>query len=117
MVAKSFLVASGADIAIQDAGSCETSFDAGTIDDTDIQLMLPHFDKLHVIELTGANVLSLISYVTRLKLTKAYPYGAGIRFDINMTVPGMGVFGQRLLSCNIISLIIIKSLRRPLAEC
>ena len=89
-MAKAFLSeSSGANIAIQNAGSCKVSFSAGTIDHTDVALMMPYFNDLVIHEMAGMDIVDMITQViTGPYGSGSYPYGAGIRWDVDMSDTG-----------------------------
>lgn len=87
LVAQAFLeVTKSAHIAIQNGGGCRTDIDAGNFSHNDAYIMLPFSNTLVTLEMTGTQIKSVLEDALDFGLsdsTGAYPYAAGLRYDVN----------------------------------
>lgn len=95
VVAKAFLEMSNtSDIAIQNAGGVRIDVPAGDITIGTAYTLLPFSNTLMEIEMTGQEIVDVLEEAVVFALdgsTGAYPYAAGLRWDIDMSKPA----GQR----------------------
>ena len=85
-----------ADIALQNSGGVRVDIPAGDITIADAYELLPFANTLYELEMTGAEVLlaleqGLGNVIDNDGSSGAYPYGAGIRWDVDVTE----AFGSR----------------------
>ncbi len=98
VVAQAFLYLSlEADIAIQNGGGVRTDIFAGDITIGDAYTLLPFANTLTNLEMTGAEIRQVLNEAVDYAhnpegSSGAYPYGAGIRWTVDMNRPA----GQRL---------------------
>jgi len=98
IVAKAFLYMSlDADIAIQNGGGVRTDIFAGNITIGDAYTLLPFANTLTNLKMTGAEIRAVLNEAVEFAdnpvgSTGAYPYGAGIRWKVDMNRPA----GERL---------------------
>ena len=102
VVAKAFLFGvKTADFALQNAGGTREDIRAGSMTFDTAYSLLPFTNTLVTIDMTGAQVVQLLEEVLAYTLTAtgsgAYPYGYGIRFDVDASKPE----GQRFSSVEI----------------
>lgn len=82
-----------ADIALQNAGGVRVELPAGPITIADAYEVLPFANTMVNLEMTGAEIKTVLEeagdYVASNPSANsgAYPYGAGIRWDANMSAP------------------------------
>lgn len=92
LVAEAFLEREGAaDIAFQNAGGVRTSIPAGPITIADVFTILPFANTLHVLNLSGAEVIETLEEAVADTGSGggAYPYTAGLRFAVDLSAqPG-----------------------------
>ena len=92
LVAKAFLAREGgADIAIQNAGGVRASIPAGPVTIADIFTLLPFANTLHVLDLSGAEIIEMLEAAVADTESGggAYPYAAGLRFAVDLSAtPG-----------------------------
>ncbi len=92
LVAQAFLEREGsADIAIQNAGGVRASIPAGPVTIADVFTVLPFANTLHVLELSGAEVIETLEDAVADTASGggAYPYAAGLRFAVDLSAqPG-----------------------------
>ncbi|KAA5802163.1 bifunctional metallophosphatase/5'-nucleotidase [Alkalicaulis satelles] len=95
LVAEAFLQREGgADIALQNAGGVRASIAAGPVTIADIFTVLPFANTLHVLELSGAEILETLDAAVGDAVSGggAYPYAAGLRFTADLSAePGARV--------------------------
>ena len=97
LVTEAFLArAFRADIALQNSGGVRIDLPAGDLTIGQAYTLLPFANTLYELELTGAEVELALEQGLSNRLdnggsTGSYPYGAGIRWDLNATRP----FGER----------------------
>ena len=98
IVAKSFLAAAGdADIAIQNGGGVREDLPAGDITIRSAYTLLPFSNTIVQGGLTGSQIALVLEQALRSHLendgsTGSYPYGSGIRFDVDSSQ----TFGNRV---------------------
>ncbi|MAD46482.1 MAG: NAD nucleotidase [Oceanospirillaceae bacterium] len=103
VVAQAFLYLSkNADIAIQNGGGVREDIFAGNITIGDAYTLLPFANTLTDLEMTGAEIRQVLNEAvdyahTPDGSTGAYPYGAGIRWTVDMNRPA----GQRLYNIEV----------------
>ncbi|GAX18875.1 hypothetical protein FisN_26Hh177 [Fistulifera solaris] len=91
LVAQAFLdQVPSADIAIQNAGGCRTDIFPGDFKVVDAVNMLPFANTMVTLEVTGAEIELVLNQAINASAlsgisTGAYPYAAGIRFDVDVT--------------------------------
>jgi len=89
LVAQAFLKAEKtSDVAIQNGGGCRSDIAQGNFTIADAWNVLPFSNTLVTLELTGAQIKVVLEealvYTTEESgSTGAYPYAAGLRFDVN----------------------------------
>jgi 5'-nucleotidase len=92
LVAEAFLAREGsADIAIQNAGGVRGSVPAGPITIADVFTLLPFTNTLHVLELSGAEIIETLELAVADTASGggAFPYAAGLRFAVDLSAgPG-----------------------------
>ena len=94
LVATAFLQTSEqADIAIQNAGGCKTSVAAGDFTSDVASAILPNQHELVELTMNGEDIKTMLNDVVAYSHQDefkrgAYPYAAGVRFDVDMTPPG-----------------------------
>lgn len=92
IVAQAFLsVTMTAEIALQNAGGCRTDIAAGNFTLDDAFTLLPFANTLVTAEVTGAQVKALLEEGLSNNLddggsSGSYPYAAGLRYDIDVTM-------------------------------
>ncbi|CAB0150318.1 NAD 5'-nucleotidase [Pseudidiomarina piscicola] len=98
VVAQAFLAsAPQADFALQNGGGVRTELNAGPLTVADAYRLLPFANTLVEVEISGAEVKRMLEQALTYALSDsgsdgAYPHGAGIRFDIDLSQPdGMRV--------------------------
>lgn len=79
-----------ADIAIQNGGGCRTDIFPGDFRVVDAVNMLPFSNTMVTLEVTGADIELVLNQAINASAlsgisTGAYPYAAGIRFDVDVT--------------------------------
>ena len=91
LVAEAFL-ASGpqADFALQNGGGVRSEIAAGPISIGDVYRLLPFSNTLVEVQITGAELKTVLEQALSYAMSDsgsngAYPHGAGIQFDIDMT--------------------------------
>ncbi|MGI9606886.1 MAG: NAD nucleotidase [Acidimicrobiales bacterium] len=90
MVTEAFRVRSfESDFALQNAGGVRIDIPAGDITIADAFELLPFANTIVNLEMTGAEVKQVLEEAVAFSLdpdgsTGAYPYAAGLRFDVNM---------------------------------
>ena len=92
VVAKAFLMQEPtADIAIQSGGGCRTDIKAGAFTMGDAYTMLPFKNRMVTIEMTGTQIKQVLEDALENGVnqgsTGAYPYAAGLRYDIDRSKP------------------------------
>lgn len=91
VVAQAFLFQSkNADVSIQNAGGVRTDIEAGKITIGDAYILLPFANTLVDLTMTGAEIRKVLNEAvifahTPDGSTGAYPYAAGLRWDVDMT--------------------------------
>ena len=87
MVSQAFLDgAFTADIAIQNAGGCRTDFLPGDFTISKAVDLLPFKNTIVTLKMTGAQIVLLLNQAAQSAFTSstgAYPYGAGIRYEVD----------------------------------
>jgi 5'-nucleotidase len=97
LVTEAFLArAFRADIALQNSGGVRIDLPAGDLTIGQAYTLLPFANTLYELDLTGAEIQLALEQGLSNRLdnggsTGAFPYGAGIRWDLNATRP----FGER----------------------
>ncbi len=86
-----------ADMAIQNAGGVRIPLEAGPITVGDVYTLLPFSNTLVELTLTGQEIDDVLEQAIENFLddggsTGSYPYGSGIRYDVDLTQP----FGDRI---------------------
>jgi 5'-nucleotidase / UDP-sugar diphosphatase len=81
-----------ADLALQNAGGVRVDFPARTLTIADAYILLPFSNTLVELELTGAEVVASLeegaaNFLNAGGSDGAYPYGSGIRWDVDITRP------------------------------
>jgi|GEM_PF-124455 len=93
LVAKAFLAQSlRADISIQNAGGVRVDIAAGTITTGDAYVLLPFANTLVNLDMTGAQIVAVLEDAFDYAIAKdgstgAYPYAAGLRWDVDRSKP------------------------------
>ena len=93
VVAQAFLDrAFNADISLQNSGGVRVNIPAGPITIADAYTLLPFANTMVEIELTGAEIVLALEQGLSNRLDNggssgAFPYGAGIRWDLDITQP------------------------------
>ena len=90
LVTEAFLEREGsADLAIQNAGGVRTSIPAGPITIADVFTILPFTNTLHVLDLSGAEIIETLEEAVAEpdRGGGAYPYAAGLRFAVDLSAP------------------------------
>ncbi|KAL3944661.1 MAG: hypothetical protein SGBAC_001269 [Bacillariaceae sp.] len=93
LVAQSFLhLVEGADIAFQSSTACLGDVVMGNFTVADAYQILPHNDRLWIIEVTGFDILTVLEQVLEATFginsgRRDYPYAAGLRFAVNASAP------------------------------
>jgi len=103
---------SDADVAIQNAGGCRSDISAGNFTYADAMEFLPYSDPLVTLTLTGAQIHQVLEQAIDMTLGSsrsssslsssspgAYPYAAGLRFDVNAS--SGSVVGHRISNLQI----------------
>ncbi|MCK7551727.1 NAD nucleotidase [Marinobacter goseongensis] len=91
IVAQAFLFLSkNADVSIQNAGGVRTDIEAGDITIGDAYTLLPFANTLVDLTMTGAEIRQVLNEAVTFAhapdgSTGAYPYAAGLRWDVDMT--------------------------------
>lgn len=91
IVAQAFLFLSkNADVSIQNAGGVRTDIEAGDITIGDAYTLLPFANTLVDLNMTGAEIRQVLNEAVTFAhapdgSTGAYPYAAGLRWDVDMT--------------------------------
>jgi len=91
IVAQAFLFLSkNADVSIQNAGGVRTDIEAGDITIGDAYTLLPFANTLLDLTMTGAEIRQVLNEAVTFAhapdgSTGAYPYAAGLRWDVDMT--------------------------------
>lgn len=91
VVAQAFLFLSkNADVSIQNAGGVRTDIEAGDITIGDAYTLLPFANTLVDLTMTGAEIRQVLNEAVIFAhspdgSTGAYPYAAGLRWDVDMT--------------------------------
>lgn len=91
VVADAFLAsAPQADFALQNGGGVRTDLNAGALTIADAYRLLPFANTLVEIQITGAQVKQVLEQAVEYALSDsgsdgAYPHGAGIRFDVDIS--------------------------------
>lgn len=102
LVSDAFLARSfEADIAIQNSGGVRIDIPEGDITIADVFELLPFANTIVNLEMTGAEIESVLEDAIANTLdgsTGAYPYGSGIRWDVDMTQP----FGERFSNIEVL---------------
>ena len=89
LVSQGFLdQVSHADLCIQNGGGCKTDILAGNFTTVDANVLLPFNNTLVVLNLTGAQIIQVLNEAVDYAFapdggTGSYPYGAGLRFDVD----------------------------------
>ena len=90
LVAKAFMVRTPtADISIQNGGGCRVDIAAGDYSMNDAFTLLPFSNTIATVSMTGAQIVTLMEDAISMShdgdspSTGAYPYAAGLRFDVN----------------------------------
>jgi 5'-nucleotidase len=91
-----------ADIALQNSGGVRIDLPAGDLTIDQAYTLLPFANTLYELDLSGAEIKLALEQGLSNRLdnggsTGAYPYGAGIRWDLNATRP----FGQRFTNIEV----------------
>merc|ERR1711988_1461739 len=91
LVAQAFVSrAFTADFAIQNAGGCRTDIFEGDFTVADAYTLLPFSNDLVTVEMTGAQIVEVLEQATEYAIiggnTGAYPYAAGLRYDVDANV-------------------------------
>ncbi|KFZ30086.1 hypothetical protein IDSA_05720 [Pseudidiomarina salinarum] len=103
LVAEAFLFsAPQADFALQNGGGVRNEIAAGPLTIADVYRLLPFSNTLVTVEITGAELRTLLEQALAYALSEggsdgAYPHGAGIRFDVDMTATS----GERISNLEI----------------
>ncbi len=93
LVTEGFLArAFRSEIALQNSGGIRIDIPAGPVTIADAYTLLPFANTMVEMELTGAEIKAtleegLINYLDEGGSSGAYPYAAGLRFDVDMTAP------------------------------
>ena len=86
LVSQAFLaVTKAAHVAIQNGGGCRTDIAAGNFSHDDAYTMLPFSNMLVTLDMTGAQLQAVLEDALDFGLSDssgAYPYAAGLRFDV-----------------------------------
>jgi 5'-nucleotidase len=91
IVAQAFLFLSkNADVSIQNAGGVRTDIEAGDVTIGDAYTLLPFANTLVDLTMTGAEIRQVLNEAVTFAhasdgSTGAYPYAAGLRWDVDMT--------------------------------
>jgi 5'-nucleotidase len=91
IVAQAFLFLSkNADVSIQNAGGVRTDIEAGDVTIGDAYTLLPFANTLVDLTMTGAEIRQVLNEAVMFAhapdgSTGAYPYAAGLRWDVDMT--------------------------------
>ena len=89
VVAQAFLFQSkNADVSIQNAGGVRTDIEAGNVTIGDAYTLLPFANTLVDLTMTGAEIRQVLNEAVAFAhdgSTGAYPYAAGLRWDVDMT--------------------------------
>ncbi|RUO48788.1 bifunctional metallophosphatase/5'-nucleotidase [Pseudidiomarina aquimaris] len=91
IVAEAFLAsAPQADFALQNGGGVRTDLNAGALTIADAYRLLPFANTLVEVQITGAEVKQVLEQAVEYALSDsgsdgAYPHGAGIRFDVDIS--------------------------------
>jgi len=103
LVAKAFLEQTfEADIAIQNGGGCRTDITSGDFTYGSAYELLPFANTLVTLDLTGAEIIQVLGEAMSFAFgpdstadgypytgsTGAYPYASGLRFTVDLSVPG-----------------------------
>merc|ERR1712048_1194727 len=75
-----------ADFALQNAGGCRSDIFPGPFSINDAFSVLPFQNTLVTLELTGSQVIDVLNAALNFALSEssgAYPYGNGIRYDVD----------------------------------
>lgn len=88
-----------ADIALQNSGGVRIDIAQGDVTIADVYTLLPFANTLFEIELTGAEVILALeqgvgNYLDAGGSTGAFPYGSGIRWDLDETQPAGARFSN-----------------------
>lgn len=103
LVAQAFLFLSkNADVSIQNAGGVRTDIETGPITIGDAYTLLPFANTLVDLTMTGAEIEQVLNEAVDFAhvtggSTGAYPYAAGLRWDVDMT----RTEGQRLFNIEV----------------
>jgi len=103
IVAQAFLFLSkNADVSIQNAGGVRTDIAAGSITIGDAYTLLPFANTLVDLTMTGAEIQQVLNEAVDFAhgvggSSGAYPYAAGLRWDVDMTRPA----GERLFDIEV----------------
>lgn len=99
LVAQAFLAMSPqAELAIQNGGGVRGDVPAGDITIADVYRLLPFNNTLVNLDMTGAEIRQTLNQVVDAAITDtgasgAYPYAAGVRFDVDLSrMPGARVY-------------------------
>lgn len=93
VVAQAFLAsAPQADFALQNGGGVRTELSAGALTIADAYRLLPFANTLVEVQINGAQVKQVLEQALAYALSDsgsdgAYPHGAGIRFDVDISAP------------------------------
>jgi 5'-nucleotidase / UDP-sugar diphosphatase len=103
LVAQAFLdTVPGVDIALQNAGGCAADIQSGQFTISDALKVVPHTDLLVALVVTGAQLRQQLEEAIEYFVSQdpetdvsgsSYPYGAGIRWDLDLSAE----FGSRFV--------------------
>jgi len=80
-----------ADLAIQNSGGCRADIAQGDFSASNVYEVLPYNNTMVALEMTGAQIIQVLNEAIESAVkadtpsTGSYPYGAGIRFDVDTT--------------------------------
>ena len=92
-----------ADIAIQNSGGVRIDIPEGDVTIADVFELLPFANTVVNLEMTGAEIAAVVEEAIAFSIdpdgsTGAYPYGAGIRWDVDLN----GADGERLSNIEVL---------------